>query len=439
MTDEKNRHAAKPDQRLTGEDAFALTDIYPDAAALFEHRPATIGEIAASSFVTLDANVLLWPYEFNSASLAEVDRVYGQLSKAGRLVVPAQAAREFYKHRSRKLAGLHENINGAIERANKAIFQNTIPILQDDADYKTARDIAAKMVTSGKEIVKRLDAVKARLQSDVGSDPVSGIYRKHLSGSVIEADIEKPDRDSVVQDAERRTRLRIAPGYKDHSKEDGGLGDLIIWKTILQEATRRKGHCLFVTNEEKNDWWVKSGGAFQPRPELLDEYRRASDGGSLHLLPLSELLSLFAAKPEIVQNVLKLEEASRQRETTAAANESFGRWQQRRPASYIVERLEMLTVNRNDFADKLGDLTRDIEKIEQNSGSAQPLSLKREAAFTRDRLIRNRQAVISELEVIAAEIAANEAELSTYLDDPLLDPQTRNWIAYRTHRRRPTA
>lgn len=431
MSDEKARAQAKPEQRPITEDAFSLTDMYPNAAALFEHQPATIAEISATSFVALDANVLLWPYEFNSASLAEVDRVYGELSEQKRLVVPGQAAREFYKHRSRKLASLSENIDGAIARAGKAIFQNSIPILQDDDDYKAARSLAVTMIASSKELIKKLDAVKVRLQSDVGSDPISSIYRKHFTSAVIDFDFTQNDRAAIAREAERRGRLRIAPGFKDQSKEDGGIGDLVIWKTVLQEAERRKGNCLFVTNEEKSDWWVKSGGAFQPRPELLDEYRRASEGGSIHLLPLSELLSLFAAKPQIVQDVQDLEDALRQREPEIQVK--LDQWLNRRPISEIVSRLETIHALRNQYADRLGSLNQQIDDVEARDSPSLPVGLQRQLAFTRERLNNEKIMLLRELEACASEVSAANTELASYSDDTSLAPLTRHWISRRSH------
>jgi len=431
LSEEKPRQHVKPDPRPTGDDAFALTDMYPNAAALFEHQSATIAEISTSSFVALDANVLLWPYEFNSASLAEVDRVYGLLRKKRRLVVPGQAAREFYKHRARKLASLSENIDGTIARANKSIFQNAIPILQDDPNYEAARELGATIAKSSQELVKKLECVKARLQSDVGSDPISSIYRKHFTSSVIEIDFAQDDRHSILLDAERRTRLRIAPGFKDQSKEDGGIGDLIIWKTILQEAGRRKGNCLFVTNEEKSDWWVKSGGAFQPRPELLDEYRRASNGGSLHLLPLSELLSLFAAKREIVQDVQDLEEASRQREQEKPID--VAAWIHRRAPLENSEILRSLHVRRNEYADRLGAIDRQLDNMRTAEISNRPTGYDQASSVTRNRLQTEKRMLLREMEACATEIATAQSDLAQYASSTSLNPMMRLWINERAN------
>lgn len=360
MTEQRGRTGPKPADTATGGDSFWLTDLYPEADQLFSHAPAPLGEVKGSCFVVLDANVLLWPYEFNSASLAEVNRVYGELKAQARLVVPGQAAREFYKHRSRKVAALSEVLDGAITRASKSALQQSIPLLQDDPDYKAAQKLSKELTNTGKKLIEKLEAVKSRLQSDIAADPVSTIYREQLPGCI--AELDATDRQAILNEVERRGRLRIAPGFKDQAKEDGGVGDYLIWLTILETAAKRKSHCIFVTNEEKSDWWIKSGGAFQPRPELLDEYRRASGGQTIHLLPLSELLSLFSAEPEVVQGVQNLEEASRQRYNSAAISKAVSVLREGFEAT--ARQRSQLEEERATLASRLGELQQTIDSAE---------------------------------------------------------------------------
>lgn len=167
------------------------------------------------------------------------------------------------------------------------------------------------MINKGKEVAEKLEKVNERLKDEIGADRVSLLYRNILGGCVSDFVVKPADREAVSKEVARRARLKIAPGYKDQQKEDGGIGDYLVWQTILQEGERRKVHCIFVTEEEKPDWWVKRHGTFQPRPELIEEYRRASDGKSLHLLPLSGMLSVFKANEDVVHQVQKLEEQKR--------------------------------------------------------------------------------------------------------------------------------
>src|SRR5207247_10935182 len=59
---------------------------------------------------------------------------------------------------------------------------------------------------------------------------------------------------------------KVPPGYKDSAKELGAAGDLIIWRTILEIGRTRKAHLVFVSGDEKADWWYRaSGSVLYPR------------------------------------------------------------------------------------------------------------------------------------------------------------------------------
>lgn len=108
-----------------------------------------------------------------------------------------------------------------------------------------------------------------------------------------------------------RYKREIPPGYKDKEKFDEGIGDLLIWKTVIEIAKDKEMPVLFVTEDAKSDWWVQSEGAFQPRIELIEEFRRETNGETIHLLPLSELIELFGASEDAVQDTKSTERSSR--------------------------------------------------------------------------------------------------------------------------------
>ena len=43
----------------------------------------------------------------------------------------------------------------------------------------------------------------------------------------------------------------MPPGYKDGRKEDEGIGDFLIWKSLLKFGEEKKLDLAFVTGEEK--------------------------------------------------------------------------------------------------------------------------------------------------------------------------------------------
>lgn len=104
---------------------------------------------------------------------------------------------------------------------------------------------------------------------------------------------EQKDLDLIYAEGKRRYDQRCPPGYDDSrkAKEDepiyisNGLrierqyGDLLVWKQILAVATQKHlKHLIFVTDDEKSDWWWKYESRGQkilgPRPELIEEAKR---------------------------------------------------------------------------------------------------------------------------------------------------------------------
>ena len=51
-------------------------------------------------------------------------------------------------------------------------------------------------------------------------------------------------------------------------------GDFIIWKQLIEHAIDTKKNVIFVTDDEKEDWWEEfNGKTIGPRPELSKEFR----------------------------------------------------------------------------------------------------------------------------------------------------------------------
>ena len=139
------------------------------------------------------------------------------------------------------------------------------------------------------------------------NDPVSNIYRDLFRGPVF-AD-PAFDREELLKELKYRQEHRIPPGYKDANNEYSGVGDLLIWKTILQIGEQESRHVVFVSGDEKSDWRYQSeNSALYPRYELLDEFRRKSKNKSLLIISFADLLAQLGVPEPIVAEV-KLEEA----------------------------------------------------------------------------------------------------------------------------------
>lgn len=231
---------------------FWLRAAFPDAQGIFDAQHRKLEDIKGTCIVALDANVLLLPYKFEDVSLPDVIAVYKLLAEGGRLIIPAQAAREFAKHRSTKVANLVKYLR---EQASLSgpVLKKKVGALTGHAGYDAAKEKALQVAAQVKEVQATINAVADEIAADVGEDPVSVAYRQIFAATVKDDPEDCQDEAAFRAELKQRYEARQPPGYKDGAKSDAGAGDLIIWKTILAEGAARKSDCIFVTGEEKPD------------------------------------------------------------------------------------------------------------------------------------------------------------------------------------------
>lgn len=285
----------------TLERTFLADDLIPDAAAAFRYQVPAVEIAIKTADIVLDTNVLLLPYGAGSGSLGEIIKVFKPLAEKKRLFLPGQVAREFIRNRPNKLGDLQQQLQDKISRF-LSIEKLNFPILEGNAEYSKLNETLAQTAALKKELGNAGAAVVQKIKSWEWNDPVNTAYRTVFSpATIVSPDI---DRTKILAELRRRQKMQIPPGYKDAAKDDLGIGDFLIWLTILDIGSRNKKPLIFVSGEEKSDWQHRSGGAgFLPRYELLDEYRRSSGGKPFYMIPLSRLLELLNAKSESVDQI----------------------------------------------------------------------------------------------------------------------------------------
>lgn len=280
--------------------AVPLNETFADPQGMLDAQYKTLDDIKDDCLVALDANVLLLPYGLDSVTLGKLIAVYRQLAKQGQLIIPAQAAREFGKHRSKKIAEIVQYLRNQADQIALP-FNKPVGLLADDPEFLKVKDLASEIGDIGKQIREKIEAIIEKISSHVGRDPVSDSYREVFAGRVIGTG-EPANQAEFALEMKRRYSNQIPPGYKDSGKLDGGGGDLLIWQSILRAATKGSRDSIFVTTDSKSDWYTQSNGAFQPRLELLEEYRVTTGGGTIHIIPPSRLLQLYHVDDLAVAN-----------------------------------------------------------------------------------------------------------------------------------------
>lgn len=304
-------------------DIFIANSIFPDAEPLFATYIKSLEEIKNTALVILDTNALLVPYSIGKESLSQIKETYKKLVEAEQLLVPGQVAREFANNRTNKILELFQQLKRK-QNSTPNLQKGKYPLLESLSDYQETVRLEKEIDNILKQYRKAISNVLDHIRSWNWNDPVSLLYSEFFTKEVIfDLDLDK---EKLQEDLSRRQLHKIPPGYKDSSKDDSGVGDLLIWFTILEAGKSRKKDVIFVSSDQKADWWHRiENQALYPRYELVDEFRRESDGFSLHIVPFSSFLDLYGASESVVEEVR--EEENRLSLEFGLIGEFIHRWQ----------------------------------------------------------------------------------------------------------------
>lgn len=282
-----------------------LKDIFPDASTIFTFSPSTVSQIKDECKVVVDTNALLVPYTVSKSSLDTIKDTYARLIDNKQLFIPGHVAREFAKNRAEKIKELYHQLSSSRSKQTQLLPGN-YPLLASLQEYKEVVNIEKQINELLRQYRKFIEQILQHIRTWSWDDPVSNIYSQLFNSSVI----CDPDFSQDIIDANLKWRNdnKIPPGYKDGSKSENAIGDLLIWHTILHIGQEHKKPIIFVSGDEKADWWYHSDtDNLFPRYELVDEYRRNSGGSSFQIVKFSTFLDVYGASPKAVEEVRKEE------------------------------------------------------------------------------------------------------------------------------------
>lgn len=290
-----------PDTEDVVTNPFAARTIFPEPASILQFRPKSLEAIKDSCLFAFDTNVLLLPYTTAPKNLEAIRKVLSQLASEKRIFLPAQVIREFAKNRATKLTEVHKQITDKYSKISKWSL-GKYTLLENVDEYKNMIEMERKANEHISEYQKSVEKVIAVIKKWNWNDPVTLLYSDIFTeGSIIDTSMSDQD---LKQNLQTRNAAKIPPGYKDANKPTNSGGDLSIWFTILEIGKSRNQDMILVSNDVKADWWHQSGGQnLYPRFELVEEYRRETEGHTFHILKMSDFLELFETEASIVQEI----------------------------------------------------------------------------------------------------------------------------------------
>lgn len=306
-------------------------------------------ELWKNALVVVDANVLLNLYTYSSGTREEILSLLEEFEE--RVWLPYNVAYEYHKNRCgiiAKEARQYDRITKELRSVQQALSAR-----------KQHPFIKEELFQGFTELVKQIEADlasgKNRHDELIRKDPIRERITTLFEGRVGEPTAEDELKKAFKEGVDRYAK-KIPPGYKDQDKpEPERYGDLVVWKQVIQQAAKLRQSVIFVTDDEKEDWWLtQSNARLGPHPELLHEFARETDQ-QLYIYTSESFAEAAKEHGKEVSNnaVEELKTAADQRHQTNVM------------ASRVVERLRDLRV-----ADSLARATRNTLKLDRSTQEA---------------------------------------------------------------------
>jgi hypothetical protein len=247
-----------------------LTGYYPPTNAEVE-------TLWSDALVVVDTNVLLNFYRYSEVSRREFIGVLDSLKE--RLWLPHQVALEYHRGRVGVIKAQREAFDHVIEslRATDVSFENAVGKFRK-IESLALGGLMGRRKTMTEELVSVVEVAKksqVRISSNPDEDDVA-VWITAAFENRVGAEFTPERSRKIFEDGAKRYAKRTPPGFADAKKPDdeSRYGDLILWMQIIDFASAQKKDVIFVTDDEKIDWWrIEHGETHGPRPELVNEFR----------------------------------------------------------------------------------------------------------------------------------------------------------------------
>lgn len=231
-----------------------------------------------------DTNIFLNLYRLSNKSRKQLLSAFEKMKD--RIWMPYQVAVEFCEERydvisetNMRFKNMENDVNDIVEK-----WRNLLRTSKDDKEIKALEEYLKTWLHNKKDCNYN--------EYDIKDDVIFKQLLEMFDGKVGKP-FEQKEVDEIDKEGADRYKKQIPPGYKDGNKKKNKYGDLYIWKEILKYANNKKVNVIFVTGDEKEDWWnIKNGKKIGPRVELRKEFFNET-GMKIHIYTLSAFLDVY--------------------------------------------------------------------------------------------------------------------------------------------------
>ncbi|MEP3446083.1 MAG: PIN-like domain-containing protein, partial [Flavobacteriaceae bacterium] len=235
-----------------------------------------INDIWTEAIIAFDANTLLNLYRYSKSTKNDFLKTLNEYSD--RLWLPYQAGYEFHNNRISVIKSqeqTYKEIGDKLDEIYKKLDNDLNqfkrhPFINID---KVKLEISKKFDKIKNDLLNQSEKHPEYLKSDEILPSVTELFDDKIGQNYSDQELQ-----SIFDKGKIRYDKNIPPGFSDipnkKSKGDKHLyGDLIIWNQLIDKSKSSKSTIIFVTDDRKEDWWLKfKGQTIRPREELIKEF-----------------------------------------------------------------------------------------------------------------------------------------------------------------------
>jgi hypothetical protein len=291
--------------------------------AAFEEAAAAA--LQSESPVFLDTNMLSWCFRLAPTALRDFTNWLDDLRREKRLLIPAWVVHEYNDHLITGNVdfvsphkGITKTMEGHIAELDRIAHLQAGDELATQLGYADRQGLLQAMSTASntlQKIAKGIERESAEGKRDL-LDYLEGLTMKcGLRSNIHDLAI------AATRESAARYPSRLAPGYHDAEKLNNSVGDLIIWKEILDYCISQNAkRAVLLTNDRKSDWVYSPSSVILrdgrrvsgtspivrhvklPKPDLLDEFEEHTGGGDLHILSIDSVISILSSPERSIRS-----------------------------------------------------------------------------------------------------------------------------------------
>lgn len=335
-----------------------------------------------SAVFVFDTNVLLNLYRYSAKTRKSLLSAFESLKD--RVWLPYQVAYEYMRKRCEVI---YETVQ-RYEQFAKEIdsFTNrtveTLRLTSNDEEISELKRYLFKWLDSNKD----RNLLVLNMEEDEILDKILTIFDGKVGDNIDDQELLL-----IRKEGEDRYKKLIPPGYMDRKKQkdkeddNNAYGDLIIWKQIIKYAKENKQGIVYVTHDQKEDWWnIVKGKTIGPRPELRKEFMDETKQ-EFHMYSMNSFINTYNKMNEnqiaksAIEEVISLDTISTRKEKRSNYKKAYSISEKIARTEDTLEKIQNRILRRMNVLES-------IERKYTNQGISMPENIQVQYDNTKQKL-----------------------------------------------------